>query len=157
MDSPEIAGLTARIEIEELMARYCDRLDAHDIDAVAATFTEDARTDYGPGRGGEVVGRAAIGDRIARGQSGFRRTHHQLGHSTITIRGDRAAGVTAALTWHERPSGQQELLALRYVDEFAKVDGRWFIDSRRVEISMVEGFEGTQWHWWPRHPPSYPA
>lgn len=152
-----IRTLRDRAEIADLTARYCDRLDAHDIGAVAACFTPDAETDYGPGRGGVVVGRAAIRERIARGQSAFRRTHHQLGHQTIEVDGDEATAVTAAITWHERLTGEQELLALRYVDAFRCVDGVWLISRRRVEISMVQGFEGTEWHWWPRRPPEHPA
>ncbi|MDH4277967.1 MAG: nuclear transport factor 2 family protein [Acidimicrobiia bacterium] len=149
-----------RIAIGDLLARYCDRLDAYDIDGVAACFTDDARADYGPGRGGEIVSRQAIGDRIRDGQAAFRRTHHQLGHSTITFDGTfdgddptRAAAVTAAMTWHERWAGERELLALRYVDELLRVDGVWLIDRRRVEISIVDGFEGTSWYWWPRREP----
>jgi ketosteroid isomerase-like protein len=152
--APDVAALIDRVAIGELMARYCDRLDAYDIDAVAATFTVDARTDYGPGRGGSVIGRDAIHRRIESGQAVFRRTHHQLGHSTITIDGDTASGTTAAITWHERMSGEQELLALRYVDGFRRVDGEWLIAHRRVEVSVVEGFAGTEWNWWPRRPPA---
>lgn len=145
-----------RIAIGDLLARYCDRLDAYDIDGVAACFTDDARADYGPGRGGELVSRRAIGDRIRDGQAAFRRTHHQLGHSTITfddVDPTRASAVTAAMTWHERWAGERELLALRYVDELLRVDGVWLIDRRRVEISVVEGFEGMSWYWWPRRQP----
>ena len=157
MASEDLPHQHARVEISELVARYCDHLDAHDIDAVAGLFTEDASADYGPGRGGDVHGRAAIRDRIARGQSAFRRTHHQVGHSTIRIEGDHASGVSAAMTWHERTTGERELLALRYLDEFRRVDGTWLISARRVEISMVDGFDGTEWNWWPRRDPEYPA
>lgn len=152
MSSTDIAALLDRVAILELMARYCDRLDAYDIEGVAATFTIDARSDYGPGRGGGVLGRDAIRSRVASGQAVFRRTHHQLGHSTLTIAGDTASGVTAALTWHERMSGEQELLALRYVDGFSRVGEEWLIAHRRVEVSLAEGFEGTEWNWWPRRP-----
>lgn len=156
MGSIDVHRLADSSAIRDLLARYCDHLDAHDIDAVAATFTANASTDYGPGRGGDVVGRAAIRERIARGQSAFRRTHHQLGHSTITIDGDTASGVTAALTWHERLTGEQELLALRYLDRFERSGAGWLISHRRVEISLVEGFAGTEWNWWPRRPPEHP-
>jgi hypothetical protein len=147
-------ALIERQAIADLMAHYCDRLDGYDIEAVAACFTTGADADYGPGRGGAVVGRDAIAHRIATGQAAFRRTHHQLGHSTIDVHDDgRASAVTAALTWHERWSGEQELLALRYVDELVKQEGVWLIDRRRVEISMVQGFDSTDWYWWPRRPP----
>jgi len=150
---PRIRTLVDRAEIGELVARYCDRLDGYDIDGVSLTFTEDARTDYGPGRGGSVIGRDAIRSRIERGQAAFRRTHHQVGHQTIEIDGDDASGIVAALTWHERHDGTQELLALRYVDEYRRVEGQWLIAARRVEISIVEGFVGTEWNWWPRAEP----
>lgn len=152
--------LDDRIAIGELLARYCDRLDAYDIDGVAACFTHGARADYGPGRGGEIASRQAIAERIRDGQAAFRRTHHQLGHGTVTFDSDdptRASALTAAITWHERWSGARELLALRYVDELRRIDGTWLIDRRRVEISVVEGFEGTSWHWWPRQEPDVPA
>lgn len=152
-DDRRIQTLVDRAEIAELVARYCDRLDGYDIDGVARTFTEDARTDYGPGRGGPVIGRAAIHTRIARGQAAFRRTHHQVGHHTIEVDGDSASGVVAALTWHERHDGTTELLALRYLDEYRRVDDQWLIAARRVEISIVEGFAGTEWNWWPRAAP----
>lgn len=142
-----------RWAIHDLLARYCDRLDAYDIDAVAQCFTVDADTDYGPGRGGPVVGRDAIAERIRRGQAAFRRTHHQLGQQTVTMNGTRGTGVSAMLTWHERWDGARDLLALRYSDEFERIDGTWFISRRRVDISMVDGFVGTEWHWWARQIP----
>ena len=142
-----------RWEIHDLLARYCDRLDAYDIDAVAECFTVDAYTDYGPGRGGPVVGRVAIADRIRNGQAAFRRTHHQLGQQSVVVNGSHATGLSAMLTWHERWNGDKDLLALRYSDEFTRIDGRWFISRRRVDISMVDGFPGTEWYWWPRQFP----
>ena len=151
-----VSGLVERQAIADVIAHYCDRLDAHDIEGVAALFTHAARTNYGAGRGGDVVGRDAIFARIARGQSAFRRTHHQLGHSTIEVSGDCATAVSAAFTWHERFSGERELIALRYIDEFVRIDTTWLISYRRVEISIVEGFEGTEWNWWPRNPPLFP-
>jgi hypothetical protein len=142
-----------RWAIHDLLARYCDRLDAYDIDAVAECFAVDAHADYGPGRGGPIVGRDAIAERIRIGQAAFRRTHHQLGQQTVVVNGSRATGLSAMFTWHERWNGERDLLALRYGDEFVRVDGTWFISRRRVDISMVDGFQGTEWHWWPRRLP----
>jgi hypothetical protein len=58
------------------------------------------------------------------------------------------------LTWHERWNGDRDLLALRYSDEFTRIDDTWFISRRRVDISMVDGFPGTDWYWWPRKVPN---
>lgn len=139
--------------IRDLLARYCERLDEYDIDGVAACFSEDAVTDYGAGRGGEIRGRAAIADRIRTGQASFRRTHHQLGQIRIRLDGDSATATSYQMTWHELESGRKDLVCLRYIDRLAKHDDEWLIAHRRVEVSLVDGFEGTEWSWVPRRRP----
>ena len=154
MDSDDARVLLDRARITDVLARYCERLDEYDIDAMAQTFTEDAVTDYGPGRGGRVVGRAAIRDRIATGQAAFRRTSHQLGQCLVTIDGDRADAVTYVTAWHEWADGRQDALRLRYVDVLRRVDAdTWLVAERRVEAMGVEGFEGTEWTWVQRQRP----
>ena len=150
----ELDELVDRQAIADLLARYCQTLDEYDLDGMAATFTEDAVTDYGAGRGGRVEGRAAIRARIAAGQATFRRTSHQLAQSLVTVDGDRADGVTYVTAWHEWHDGRQDALRLRYIDVFQRVTGReWLIAERRVEAMGVEGFEGTEWTWVARATP----
>lgn len=143
-----LANLADRQAISDLLALHCERLDEYDMDAVAMTLTEDVITDYGPGRGGRVVGRDAVRERIAGGQAQFRRTSHQLGQSRVTIDGDLANAVTYVTAWHEWHDGRQEPLRLRYVDQLRRTaSGSWLIGQRRVEAMGVEGFEGTEWVW----------
>lgn len=150
----EVDDLLDRQAIADLLARYCQTLDEYDLDAMAATFTEDAVTDYGEGRGGRVEGREAIRARIAAGQAEFRRTAHVLGQSLVEIEGHRAEGVTYVTAWHEWQDGRQAALRLRYVDVFRRDQGRrWSIAERRVEAMGVEGFEGTEWNWVTRSEP----
>jgi ketosteroid isomerase-like protein len=139
-----------------LLARYCECVDRYDLDGVAATFTDDAVTDYGPGRGGEVAGREAIRERIGRGQAEFRRTHHQLGQTLLEEEGKGALTATTYVTaTHERWAGEHETACLRYVDRLvAGDDGEWRIASRRVEASVVDGFAGVPWAWVPRAQPA---
>ena len=99
-----------RAAIADLMALYCERVDEYDIDAVAELFTPDCVTDYGPGRGGRVTGRAAVRDRIAAGQAQFRRTHHQLGQSRVSFDPadpNRATAVTYVTASHEEWDGRR--------------------------------------------------
>ena len=74
-----------RLAIADVLAAFCERVDEYDIPGLAEVFTEDCFTDYGPGRGGPVSGLAEVQARIARGQAEFRRTHHQLGQSRVTV------------------------------------------------------------------------
>ena len=146
--------LLDRQRIADVLARYCEALDEYDIDAVASTFTEDVVTDYGAGRGGPVVGRAAVRARIAAGQASFRRTAHQLGQTRVRIDGDRADATTYVTAWHEWQDGRQEALRLRYVDVLRRATpDSWLIAERRVEAMGVEGFEGTEWRWVERRAP----
>ncbi|NWJ72627.1 nuclear transport factor 2 family protein [Pseudonocardia sp. ICBG1122] len=136
-----------RQAIADLQSLYCERLDEYDIDAVAALFTPDCTTDYGPGRGGEVRGRDAVRDRIAAGQAGFRHTHHQLGQSRIVFTSDdRADGVTLVTATHEERDGQVWRAHLRYVDELCALDGVWLLASRRVHAAVVEGGPDIAWN-----------
>ena len=139
--------------IRDLLARYCERLDEYDIDGVAQCFSADAVTDYGAGRGGEVRGRSAIAERIAAGQKAFRRTHHQLGQIRIRLHGDDAESTSYQMTWHELQSGRKDLVCLRYLDQLQQLDGEWLITHRRVEVTLVDGFEGTEWNWVQRKVP----
>lgn len=148
--------LADRAEIADLQARYCERIDEYDIDAVAELFTEDCVTDYGPGRGGEVVGRAAVRARIAAGQAQFRRTHHQLGQSLVRFDPsdpDRASAVTYVTATHEEWDGTLWRAHLRYLDELVRRGGRWLLAVRRVHAAVIENKPSIPWNWVPRRPP----
>lgn len=158
-DSSAAADVTAVLDrqaIADLLSQYCERLDEYDLDGVAGTFTEDVVTDYGPGRGGLVTGRAQVRARIAAGQAVFRRTCHQLGQTRIVAGPgeDEASGVTYVTAWHERFDDHRETVRLRYLDRFRRDgDGAWRIAERRIEVMGVEGFEGVEWVWVARRPP----
>jgi ketosteroid isomerase-like protein len=142
-----------RAAIAEVMALYCERVDEYDIDAVAACFTPDCITDYGPGRGGLVTGRAAVRDRIAAGQAQFRRTHHQLGQSRVTFDPadpDRAGATTYVTASHEEWEGRQWRAHLRYVDVLRRTSEGWLLAERRVHAGVIENRPEIVWAWVPR-------
>ncbi|MEO0997688.1 MAG: nuclear transport factor 2 family protein [Pseudomonadota bacterium] len=138
--------------IRGVLARYCERLDEYDIDGVAACFAADAVTDYGAGRGGEVRGRDAIAARIRSGQAPFRRTHHQLGQIRVEFDPAGAAAISYMMTWHELADGRKDLVCLRYIDRLVDEGGEWLIARRRVEVTLVDGFDGVEWNWVERQP-----
>lgn len=153
MTRTTIAALTDRLDIEDVLARYCERLDEYDIPGVAACFAADAVADYGPGRGGEIHGRDALVARIAAGQAAFRRTHHQLGQIRITLDGDAAQSLAYVTAWHERFTGEREIVCLRYRDALRRAADGWCIARREIEVAFVEGFPGVEWNWVRRAPP----
>jgi hypothetical protein len=155
-----LRALTDRVAIADLMASYCELVDEYDIDGVAALFTEDCVTDYGPGRGGLVAGRTAVRERIAAGQAQFRRTHHQLGQSLFRFdpaTPDRASGVTYVTATHEEWDGAFWRAHLRYLDEVLRSGESWLLSARRVHAAAIEGKPTITWNWVPRQLPPAPA
>ncbi|GAA1866536.1 nuclear transport factor 2 family protein [Pseudonocardia ailaonensis] len=145
--------LEDRAAIADLQALYCERVDEYDIDAVAALFTDDCVTDYGPGRGGLVTGRKNVRDRIADGQAQFRRTHHQLGQSRVEFDAenpDRATAVTYVTASHEEWEGRQWRAHLRYLDVLARTTEGWRLAERRVHAAVIENRPEISWEWVPR-------
>lgn len=144
-----------RLAIADLMALYCERVDEYDIDAVATLFTPDCVTDYGPGRGGPVHGRAAVRERIAAGQAQFRRTHHQLGQSRVTGDPDdpvRATATTYVTATHEEWQGLLWRAHLRYLDVLVRDGDGWRLAERRVHAAVIENRPEIRWEWVPRLP-----
>lgn len=142
-----LRDLLDREAVVRTIATFCVRVDEYDIAAVAEVFTEDCHVDYGPGRGGPREGRAAVAQRIAEGQSQFRRTQHQLGQSLVELDGDEARALTYVTAWHEELSGHTSEARLRYLDTLRRVDGQWLISRREVAAMGVVGFPGVAWNW----------
>lgn len=116
-----LADMQDRQQIADALARFCSCVDDYDMAGLSDVFTQDCMTDYGPGRGGPVRGLSAVRARIARGQSEFVRTHHQLGQSTVTLRGDTASAVTYVTATHQHRIGSERSRAhLRYLDELVR-------------------------------------
>ena len=142
-----------RQAIADLLARFCERIDEYDIDAVVELFAPDCVVDYGPGRGGEQTGRQALHARLSKGQGQFRRTHHQLGQARIEAAGNAATAITYVTAWHERWDGVRETAHLQYRDRFLRSPAGWLISERRVLATLIEGFDGVPWNWVPRAEP----
>ena len=148
-----LQGLADRQAIADVLALFCERIDAYDIAGVAELFTEDCVVDYGPGRGGERRGRAALAERLRQGQGQFHRTCHQLGQIRAEVDGDTASTVTYVTAWHELWDGGRETVRLQYRDRFRRLAEGWRISERRVLALGIEGFEGVPWNWLPRAEP----
>lgn len=153
-DTATLASLADHAAIRDLLAAYCEHLDAYEIEAVGALFTELGVMDQGPGRGGPIAGRQAIVAGMLERQAVFRRTHHQLGQSRITCTGDTAQSVTYVTAWHQRWDGSVVVARLRYEDELVRQNGGWRIQQRVSRALGVEGFQEAQWNWLERLPPA---
>ena len=128
-------------EIRALVVAYAERLDAGDLDGVAALFE---RGQFRSARGGPPrVGRDAVRamyDNVAIFDDGTPRTNHVLGN--LRIECDREAGsATAACTFtvvQAPPDGPlRAVLVGRYHDRFTFADGRWWFEERVVHPDLL--------------------
>ena len=127
----DLAYLSDRQAIHDLVTRYACAVDRRDFEAVAACFTPDADTDYsyfkGPIR--EVL------EKIRAGVNGFAMTMHVLGNHLATVHGDAATSETYAVCYHRRPGvpdGAQLVVAMRYLDDLVRTPEGWRIRRRHA-------------------------
>jgi hypothetical protein len=127
-------------DITALVHSYAELLDAGNLDGVADLFSNATWRSAVTGtlRGSEAVRR--VYDRMVL-YDGSPRTKHLLTNLTITL---DAEGLTAAGTCYFTVlqgviPGEpiQVVLSGRYVDRYAKVDGRWRFADRWFEPDLL--------------------
>jgi 3-phenylpropionate/cinnamic acid dioxygenase small subunit len=128
-------------QIRSLVIAYAERLDAGDLDGVAALFE---RGEFRSARGGPPrVGAAAVRsmyEPVVIYDDGAPRTKHVLGN--IEVECDRDQGsARAACTFvvmQAAPDGPlQATLAGRYHDHFTYADERWWFTERVVHPDLM--------------------
>jgi ketosteroid isomerase-like protein len=142
--SPEEAA--DRLAIRELVDAYAHCADRRDARGQMDLFTEDTRfqvfydlTSEEPSQ--ELHGRESLAPVFADlGQ--YAVTMHFNGQSTIVLDGDQATGESYCLAHHltVAQDGQRTLMtaSIRYLDQFARQDGRWLFASRRLMVNWID-------------------
>lgn len=132
--------LLDRVDIGEVLARYCSALDARDWTGLEAVFTPDAGCDYGalgnPHGAAEIASliRSTIGDLDA--------TQHLIGNVTVTVQGDTATADCSLIAQHIRadtPGGDHYLLGGRYSDRLVRTPEGWRIAHRTLHRIWTTG------------------
>ncbi len=134
MDERKIHMLQDRIEILDLLGRYCLTLDTRDLDGWVNCFTENG-----------VFGtdeRAIVGRNKIRA---YAEVHAQLGTRHITSspvydvakNGLTATGVASTVVTVATSKGFRILMTGGYRDLLEKVDGHWLIARRLVEFQCI--------------------
>jgi uncharacterized protein (TIGR02246 family) len=122
--------------VRALVVAYAERLDAGDLDGVAALFA-DAVVRPAVSRA-ELRGREAVRrmyDPVILYEDGTPRTQHVLGNLAVRV-DPAAATATSECTFtvlQARPGhGLGPVLCGRYDDRFTRVDGRWRFTERMI-------------------------
>ena len=147
MDERAIQRVIDRLEISDLLGRYCLALDAHDLDGWVACFTDNGS--FGDGE------RAVVGRKNLRA---YAEVHARLGARHVTCSpihqvaddGLSATGVASTLVTVATRQGFRVIMTGGYRDWLEKVDGRWLIARRWVEF---QGLPDDPDHDVPSHDP----
>jgi 3-phenylpropionate/cinnamic acid dioxygenase small subunit len=120
-----IARLEDHLEIQQLPICYAMAVDDRDVETWLALFV----TDIDLGRHGR--GREALRELIAPQLRWFYRSIHQIvGHRVELLGPDVARGYVYCRAEHE-VGDRWIVMAIRYDDEYRKVDGQWLFSRRR--------------------------
>jgi hypothetical protein len=143
--SPEEAA--DRLAIRELVEAYSHCADRRDAKGQMALFTVDTHfvvymDAKSPTPSQELHSREALAPVFAD-LNQYAATMHFLGQTTIqTLTRERGTGETYCMPHHLTIDGNNRRLmiaALRYSDEFVKIDGAWLFSERRLYVDWIEG------------------
>lgn len=156
-------ALEDRVEIEELMARYCWALDTGDFDGYAACFTESGWLSHWPQ--GKCVGREGL--RRATDSLWYDKPDQYLGRqhrfSAVLMKPEGANGVRIKAFWsilqHDVITFENRVYGIGTWDTLAAkgADGEWRLHSVEVDL-WIEGhvpWVGEERAW--NQPPSKAA
>ncbi len=134
-----------RLAIRELFDAYAHCADRRAAEEQKALFTDDTVfAVYMDGEGSEATyvlnGREALTP-VFDDLNRYEATTHFNGQSTVTIDGDRATGESYTIAHHLFvEDGNRKIMtaSLRYLDTFAKIDGRWYFAERKLLLDWSE-------------------
>ncbi len=141
MDMAALEKRITRLEdieaIKQLKARYCHICDDdHNPETVKTVFAEDGiweSADFGTARG-----HAEISELFANFRKMFNFSQHNIMNPVIEVDGDHATGIWYIMgPWTYRENDDEKWLALRYDDDYVKIDGEWKYQHLRVALRMV--------------------
>lgn len=125
----DLAELSDRAEITEVIVRYTRALDERRWEDLDALFTPDARIDYSvfDGPSGDVESTKKF---LADSMAVFAHTQHMLGLPAIDLDGDRARAVTACHNPMLLGAGERSkvmVCSLWYHHDLVRTAGGWRI------------------------------
>src|ERR1700756_4692117 len=135
-----------RLAIRELIEAYAHCADRRDANGQMSLFTADTHfvvymNAKDPKPSQELHSREALAP-IFADLNKYAATMHFVGQSTLlSLAGNKATGEAYTLAHHLTVNGGKRRLmvaALRYSDQFVKVDGEWLFAERLLYVDWIE-------------------
>jgi hypothetical protein len=134
-----------RLAIRELVDAYAHCADRRDVDGQISLFTSDTEFLV------YMDSRSPTPTQVIRGREGLRpvfenlrtyeATTHFNGQNTVVWGQEAAEGISYCLAHHVRVEGSKRTImiaSIRYLDQFAKVGGRWYFRRRKLMVDWID-------------------
>lgn len=139
MNDKEISD---RIEIQDLLVRYCTSIDTQNWDLLDTCFVTDAKVDYSAS-GGTAGDYPEVRAWLATALAPFKTMMHFIGNSSVTLDGNSAS----ARTYVINPMGMDDgkggvsffTVGAIYDDDLVRVEAGWRISRRDEELVYMDG------------------
>jgi hypothetical protein len=135
VDPAKIAWLIDRLEIQDLLTRYCKAIDTKDWSLLDTCFVPDAHVDY-TSSGGVAGAYPEVRAWLAQVLPNFPMSQHTIGNFDVSIDGDRASSKVHFYNPMGRPKADGTLslfwIGGFYVDELVRTQDGWRI-AKRIE------------------------
>jgi len=120
-----------RLEITDLVMRYCRGIDRRDFTMVRSLYWDDGYDDHGAHFQGTPDDYVAW---LPAAMDALDCTIHAIHNSLIVVDGDRAEGEHQVTAFHRsKPPDRQEIIIYgRYLDRYEKRDDIWKFSHRRI-------------------------
>ncbi len=145
----DLEELSARVQIHDVLLRYCRGLDRVNMDLVRGAFHGDAWIDFPKSlHVGSVDGFVEF---LSAEMLRFVRTTHNLGNSLIEFDGPNIAHVETYLNADHQGSEEHQWkdqtvkLWARYLDRFELRDGVWLIARRKMLVDWMYKYPADGW------------
>jgi uncharacterized protein (TIGR02246 family) len=130
--------LEDRVAIRELVDSYGDAVSNYDQDAWGANWAEDSVWILNLPGLPKVEGRKAIVELWAKAMSEYEWVLMTAKPGEIKVKGDRATGRFLTNEITRLRTGEEQRICGRYVDEYAKRNGRWYFTSRTYKMLHLQ-------------------
>lgn len=136
----DLQAISDRLEIQDLVTRYANAIDARDWDALDSVFTPDATIDYT--ESGGAKGRyPEIKAWLPTALGAFPAFQHLVGNTQAMIDGDTATARTMLFNpmVHRDAEGREQtfFMGLWYRDRLVRTADGWRISDRHEEASWT--------------------
>lgn len=130
-----------------MVNNFANLADVKDAKAQGDLFLEDGKLEFQMGFNGEIqdiVGRLALVKAFEATIEPCISVYHLNGQTTLKLNGNEGTGIAyCQATLVNEVDGKKIVTVnnVRYLDEYKKVDGKWYIKKRRTTFLISEKHE----------------